>query len=537
MSAAGINHVEGLVHAAFTSDGPYDTMPRLMTSQDKDAFIKSLDVTDQFGQAQTARLWEERLLPKYPISPFFWIRVGDVRRQFGSSMMALEAYEKAQQIAEPGADPVYDLSLTAFRKLCEQAEEDAMYNWADANFAYDWIPMQQIEFPTCPEPCQSESLKSRWRAIQSDATDGNGVELYFRAVCVETNVIENIFQVSRNGTTEMVKKSLNPTFSRGTANSISLSSGSPIWTGLVFEPENSRAFLDTADIRCILQNARAALDDIFKMSKVTTPWTVPGLCKLHEKCMEASKFRTSFSRLPNGSLVNVKTKYLPTGRTRGFIRTNVTLNSYHGAIGLCPFQEVDEEFTRFVEMSHNYLSTYGDRPFALAAWLHFAFVTLHPFQDGNGRMCRLLASLPLIRAGLPPLCIPTSLKGKYIAALDHLRTTLSKPEFEPADFEPLMQVFAEGMTNTISWVERRPSPSSTPSSDTMTYNSLAPLIPTNGTRKPIVMVEKGVLSQSLSPAPLLGEAVTGASEGKIDEPTKALEDAFRKVTLDGVVKT
>ncbi|KAG8859737.1 hypothetical protein FRB96_004311 [Tulasnella sp. 330] len=533
MSAAGINHVEGLVHAAFTSDGPYDTMP-LMTSQDKDAFIKSLDVTDQFGQAQTARLWEERLLPKYPNSPFFWIRVGDVRRQFGSSTMALEAYERAQQIAEPGADPVFDLGLTAFRKLCDQAEEDAMYNWADANFAYDWLPMQQIEFPTCAEPSELESLKYRWRTIQSDVTDGDGVELYFRAVCVETNVIENIFQVSRSSTTEMVKKSLAPSLSRGSA--IQMSSGSPAWTGLIFEPENSRAFLDTADIRSILQNARAALDDIFKMAKDPKPWSVPGLCKLHEKCMEASKFRTSFSRLPNGSLVNVKTKYLPTGRTRGSLRTNVTLNSYHGAIGLCPFQEVDEEFTRFVDMAHEYLPAHPNRPFAMAAWLHFAFVTLHPFQDGNGRMCRLLASLPLIRAGLPPLCIPTSLKGRYIAALDHLRTTQTKLEFDPAAFEPLMQIFADGIENTIAWVERRPSPSTTPSSDAMTYNSLAPLIPKHRSQTGVLQREE-IGSHSPSPALSLGQPVIGEASTKTDGPTKALEDAMRKVTLDGVVKT
>lgn len=104
-----------------------------------------------------------------------------------------------------------------------------------------------------------------------------------------------------------------------------------------------------------------ALDVIFAMAEDDVPWTLQSLCKLHSKCMEASKFRTSFSKLPNGSLVNVKTKYLPTGRTRGSTRTNVTINSYHGKvpaqlpffvsdvlrrlryagpIALCPFQEV-----------------------------------------------------------------------------------------------------------------------------------------------------------------------------------------------------
>lgn len=100
-----------------------------------------------------------------------------------------------------------------------------------------------------------------------------------------------------------------------------------------------------------------------------------------------------------------------------------------------------------------------------------------------------------------------------------------------------MQVFADGMQNTIAWVERRPSPSSTPSSDTMTYNSLAPLIPTNGRMADVEEEEAG--ERSPSPAPSLGEPVIGEAhtKSKTESPTKALEDALRQVTLDGVVKT
>ena len=39
------------------------------------------------------------------------------------------------------------------------------------------------------------------------------------------------------------------------------------------------------------------------------------------------------------------------------------------------------------------------------AELHAAFVRIHPFADGNGRMARLIANLPLLRAGHPPLIV------------------------------------------------------------------------------------------------------------------------------------
>ena len=40
------------------------------------------------------------------------------------------------------------------------------------------------------------------------------------------------------------------------------------------------------------------------------------------------------------------------------------------------------------------------------ARIHAGFVSIHPFWDGNGRLARLLANVPLLNAGLPPLVIP-----------------------------------------------------------------------------------------------------------------------------------
>ena len=39
-------------------------------------------------------------------------------------------------------------------------------------------------------------------------------------------------------------------------------------------------------------------------------------------------------------------------------------------------------------------------------YLHVSFVRIHPFWDGNGRMARLIANVPVIRAGYPPIIIP-----------------------------------------------------------------------------------------------------------------------------------
>ncbi len=49
--------------------------------------------------------------------------------------------------------------------------------------------------------------------------------------------------------------------------------------------------------------------------------------------------------------------------------------------------------------------------------LHMSFVRIHPFFDGNGRLARLVANIPVLRAGLPPIIIPREHRKAYIDAL------------------------------------------------------------------------------------------------------------------------
>ncbi len=56
-------------------------------------------------------------------------------------------------------------------------------------------------------------------------------------------------------------------------------------------------------------------------------------------------------------------------------------------------------------------------PILLASQFHYKFIRIHPFDDGNGRIARLLMNFILMQFGYPPAIIKTQDKENYFSAL------------------------------------------------------------------------------------------------------------------------
>jgi Fic family protein len=56
-------------------------------------------------------------------------------------------------------------------------------------------------------------------------------------------------------------------------------------------------------------------------------------------------------------------------------------------------------------------------PVEIATEIHYRLVTIHPFQDANGRTARLLMNLSLLRSGYPIAVIKTEDRSVYIDAI------------------------------------------------------------------------------------------------------------------------
>jgi len=66
-------------------------------------------------------------------------------------------------------------------------------------------------------------------------------------------------------------------------------------------------------------------------------------------------------------------------------------------------------------------------PVAAHINLHAAFVRIHPFADGNGRLARMLANAPFIARGLPPLDIQPEDRDEYLAAIARWQIACGPP--------------------------------------------------------------------------------------------------------------
>jgi Fic family protein len=61
-------------------------------------------------------------------------------------------------------------------------------------------------------------------------------------------------------------------------------------------------------------------------------------------------------------------------------------------------------------------------PLILAALFHYKFVAIHPFDDGNGRLSRILMNLILMRNGFPPVIIKLEDRQNYYSLLSQADT-------------------------------------------------------------------------------------------------------------------
>lgn len=175
-----------------------------------------------------------------------------------------------------------------------------------------------------------------------------------------------------------------------------------------------------------------AIDFIFDFVKNDREISISYIKELHSLITRHQDKTDAIDQFGNHvkiSLLKGEFKTVPNNPVRG-----KTIYNY------CPPEQVVSEMDNLVRIYNNELSNV--HILVKAAFLHHAFVQIHPFQDGNGRIARLLASFVLIKEGLFPLSIDRDERAKYIDALE---------KADKYDFQDIIDLFA---SNQIISIER-----------------------------------------------------------------------------------
>ena len=89
-------------------------------------------------------------------------------------------------------------------------------------------------------------------------------------------------------------------------------------------------------------------------------------------------------------------------------------------------------------------------PIELASLFHYRYIRIHPFEDGNGRISRLIVNYILYRHGYPMIVVKSADKNNYLTALNRCDVAIGSIPSDGAHAE-LSQItpFVEYMSNCL----------------------------------------------------------------------------------------
>ena len=232
-----------------------------------------------------------------------------------------------------------------------------------------------------------ESLYQVWLE-QKDAIDTKAFAAELaREWSIETGTIEGVYTLDR-GTTELLIR-------RGIDSS--------------YIPRESTN-LDPTVVAQIIQAHEDALEGLFDFVTQRRELSTSYIKELHSALLrhqDAVKGVDQFGTEVHIQLKKGAYKEHPNSPTR----RDKAVHEY------CPPEHVASEMDRLVEF-HRQHDLRGVPSLVEAAWLHHAFTQIHPFQDGNGRVARALASLVLIKGRFFPLVVRRDDWERYIDTLE-----------------------------------------------------------------------------------------------------------------------
>jgi Fic family protein len=278
--------------------------------------------------------------------------------------------------------------------------------------SHTWAPIAPPSDVDALARPELRALERLWTSCREDLERLGAWQPFWERMgrwwAIETGVIEGVFDVSLGVTRTLVEQGL--------------------LASLIPHGESNRPADEVIEI---LGDHREALDMVLDVVSGARSLTVGWIKELHAllcrhqdttegedqfgQRIRIPLLRGDFKRRPNSVI-------LPSGEKHEY----------------CPPEHVASEMDQLVTMYGQISATL---PEVRAAWLHHAFTQIHPFEDGNGRVARALASIDFIRGRLFPLVIERQQRDRaYVPALIAA---------DQGDLSPLVKLFTSRQERAV----------------------------------------------------------------------------------------
>lgn len=208
-----------------------------------------------------------------------------------------------------------------------------------------------------------------------------------REWAIETGIIEGLYDIDRGVTRTLIERGLHASLiAHGDANK------------------------PAEEIIPMLKDHEAVVEGLFDFVGQKRQLSTSYIKQIHQALTTHQETATGIDELGRRTqvpLLRGDWKKWPNNPTR----TDGLIHEY------CPPEQTASEMDRLIELHQQHLQQEVP-PEVEAAWLHHRFTQIHPFQDGNGRVARALASLIFLRAGWFPLVIHRDNRSEYIDCLE-----------------------------------------------------------------------------------------------------------------------
>ena len=278
---------------------------------------------------------------------------------------------------------------------------------APINADYRWHPIEDFDRdPASLAKSELRTLADVWREQRQSLETHQGLRAFNdrlrREWAIETGLLERIYTLDRGVTELLIERGLD--------------------ASLIPHDANGQ---DPRHVVMVLRDHEATIDALFDFVKGNRSLSTSFVKELHAlltrnqstvvavdslgRRVEVAMERGAYKKLPNNPS-------RPDGVTHEY----------------CPPEHVDAEMDALITW---HLQHHDVPPEVEAAWLHHRFTQIHPFQDGNGRVARALATLVFVKAGWFPLVIRDT-NDERVRYLESLELA------DRADLGPLVAVLA-----------------------------------------------------------------------------------------------